>query len=226
MGISPHAAPVRNQSYEPQNGNPDRKPLWWRILEGLALVSAIAYAVLTYFMWQDSHRNFITDEQASVNIASQAMDPNTIKVGMPIEGTAIFVNDGKTTAKRILSDFRIAIQRTSEQINFEYSTPHTISRIPLMAPHNAQTIPILSEATVDSQEAQSLTKDQVDDLLSGRSYVIIYGQGTYADIFGRTHWFRYCAWRPYYSPSSYNAEACTIYNDVGDGKLPPYENKE
>lgn len=183
-----------------------------------AVSAALVYAVITFCMWRDSHNNFAIDERAWVKVNSKAMEKETIKEGGSIKGTVTISNTGKTTAKQFVSEFVILIVATAQTAPFDYTVPHTIETIPILQPNESEPALVSSNGL----NPPTLTKSQADDLLNGRAYELIYGHGSYFDIFGEKHWFRYCGWQVYYEAmGAYNAGGCSAYNDNGDGELPP-----
>jgi hypothetical protein len=71
----------------------------WKTVERLALLSGIAYAVVTYVQWKDIGNNFKMDERAWIGPAKislthlQAPDPISTSVGL--------TNFGKTPALNV-----------------------------------------------------------------------------------------------------------------------------
>jgi hypothetical protein len=76
-------------------------PRWLRIFEAIGIVSAIAYAGITGFMWRDSHKNFVIDERAWLSIENTFPVQPQVKEGLKIESIVIVKNTGKTPAKKI-----------------------------------------------------------------------------------------------------------------------------
>lgn len=184
MSANSQTKPSSQHSVESGNGEDDRKPWWWRLLEGLALGAAIVYAVLTYLMWSDSHKNFIIQERAWIKINSGAIDPKYIREGADVQTQVVLVNIGKTTAKRVVSDFSVVIEPSAAPVNFDYSGNHSKEDVPVLEPNDFQAFPVQSSSELTPPK---MTKDQAQDLLSGRSYFAVYGQGQYVDVFGKQH---------------------------------------
>jgi hypothetical protein len=72
------------------------KPLrWWKPrLETIAVFFAVGYAVVTYFQWRDSVRNFLTDERAW--IAPHGVTPHKPYIASHLAITIRYENTGKT----------------------------------------------------------------------------------------------------------------------------------
>lgn len=194
-----------------------KSPYWgWKILEGAALIAAIAYAIITWNMWRDSHKNFAVDERAWLSVESAF--PGVAKEQIPLTSDVLIRNTGKTFAKKIVSQYVILILRNTERVQFDYSRTGTGDLIGIMPPNGVAVFGVTK--SVDQPSSALLTKEQADDLVSGRSYLVVYGKGAYTDIFGETHWFRHCNWKSYYPSGTYAAPGCTRYNDAGDGEPP------
>jgi len=219
-----NSAPSLKDSYDSNNRHRYRIPRWLKdILEIGALVAGIAYAVVTYFMWRDSHRNFVIDERCWISIDGNF--PNPIKEGIPFQGSILVKNTGKTTAKQIVSEWIIAILRSADSVSFDYSQMRTTELIGVLPP-NGFTL-FTASKPVDQYTAAFLTKEQAEDLLNGRTYLVLYGRGRYNDVFGNTHWFHFCGWKDYYpGNASYKAANCVAYTDTGDGDLPDPDIKK
>jgi hypothetical protein len=68
------------------------------------------------------------------------------------------------------------------------------------------------------KESLILTRMIMDDILSLRSFVVVYGDVTYSDIFGVQHWTHYCR---YVTAPSLISEQCERYNDADQNKRQP-----
>ena len=189
--------------------------MWLRVLEALALAAAVAYAVLTYLMWQDSHHNFTIDERAWLGIMSNM--PNTVNESTPLSINITVLNTGKTVARRIYLECSVATFRNTDAVSFDYSRPHTIHDMGILSPNGFTT----GQCSTRQESIETLHKSQVDDLVNGRAYLAIFGRGKYDDIFGGTHWVQFCVWKAYFQGTgNYNAKSCTDYGDTGDGTVP------
>jgi len=129
-------------------------------------------------------------------------------------------NAGKTFAKQVLSQYVLLIPRNTESASFDYSRPDTNEIIGMMAP-NSSSVSIFQVTTLADQPlGRFFKKEEIDDLLAGRRYLVMYSRGSYWDVFGKQHWFHHGNWRSYFQASTYAASNCTLYNNMGDGPLP------
>jgi hypothetical protein len=193
-----------------------KSPHWgWKLLEGAALTAAVVYAFLTYLMWRESHQNFVVDQRGWIGAVTDF--PSVVNQGTQLQTHLNVFNHGKTPALKIHLECTVSRQTNTDIVRFDYSKIHTVSDMGMLTPNSYTTI----ECGAGEQgESDTLSKNQADDLTSGRAYLAVHGLGTYDDIFGGVHWFRFCFWRSYYSGGSYNAGSCAAFNDTGDGPLP------
>jgi len=193
-------------------------PHWgWRILEGVALVSAVAYAIITYCMWRDSHNNFLIDEQPSVYV--QFAWPQVVNEQAKFFVATRTINSGKTFAKQIRTQYVLGILSNTESPLFDFSNPDSQDITGLIPPNNSYQISqVVTRA--DQPLGRVFKKGEVEDLMAGRRYLFVVARGQYLDQFGHWHWFHHCDWKSYYQASTYAAAGCTVFNDFGDGPLP------
>ena len=68
---------------------------------------------------------------------------------------------------------------------------------------------------MDGPTFHHLTIDEPRDIFIEKLYFVLYGQATYIDIFGVSHWVRTCQMRTYGGPRPYVSTArCAAYNDA------------
>lgn len=197
-----------------------RRSRWWAVLEVAGVVAVIVYAIVTVFMWRDSHNNFIVQERAWINVESRFPD-------QPVEGSSLeadirLSNTGATPAKRVDCQFSVVLVQRNEQVPVDYSGYPRRDFMAIMTPGTSLAENVLRMGS--PEESIKLSKAEIDDLTSGRAYVAVFGRGVYYDVFGRLHWFQYCNWKAYYSGPEvmtyYPTGGCAEYNDFGDGALP------
>jgi hypothetical protein len=78
--------------------------------------TVVIYIILTYVSVETMH----VDQRAWLNVTTRAMDRETIKVGVPINGRVLLSNTGKTAAKKIFSEFEIQLLESSEAPDLGY----------------------------------------------------------------------------------------------------------
>jgi len=205
-----------------------------RLEIGVGLV-VLVYTVVSIGLWRATNhaneiasdnanridKNFTIDERPWVSADSSSPDSKSIKEGTPIVSRVTLLNSGKTFCKQLIFEFAVAITKNTNQVAFNYDTPHVRSITALLPPNTSAKITVIRSSNPVPFQPETFTKTEVDDLLNGRAYIATYGRGWYWDIFGQQHWLHYCAWQSYYPKGIYSAEGCIAYNDTGDG--PPLQ---
>ena len=186
---------------------------WWRILEGLGIVSVIAYASVTYLQWHDLRHNFEVDQRAWVKIGY--IWPN-----LTPDQTAVMngnlVNFGKSTITWLMADGIFEVVKVGDSPSFSLEQRHsTTSQAPFF-PGDSSTFPI-QLFDRQTKKPRAFTPQEIDDLTAGRAYAVTFGWIAYGDQFGH-HWYRFCGWRGYAPVGWANASKCVEWNRVGDGK--------
>jgi hypothetical protein len=62
--------------------------------------------------------------------------------------------------------------------------------------------------------SHALTHAEFEELLEGKSYIAIYAEMTYTDIFGITHWVHFCVFDSPGHKTVFGGKACSDYNQV------------
>src|SRR5260370_5659137 len=211
--VSPKVIPAPKNRNEPCQCRYEPTPRWWRIVEGVGVAAVVFYAVVTYFMWRDSHHNFVIDERAWLTFPTFSF-PDA-KEGSPIRGAVQISNIGKTIAKTVQYQFSMGIIHNNEFPKLDYSGLNTAGFSGMMAP--GVSTAVFVGRYVNEFTFSTFTQSDFEDLQSGRTFVIIYGRGRYVDIFGETHWYQVCNWHSYYGGTqSYNSTPCVAYSNTGD----------
>ena len=66
-------------------------------------------------------------------------------------------------------------------------------------------------------ELLKLSKDDISDINLGKAYVAVHGTITYDDIFGRSHWLKFCSYNsPVLTEVQDISPPCVRYNSTGD----------
>jgi hypothetical protein len=188
------------------------------ILEVAAIPFAIAYAVITFYQWQDLQKNFEADQRSWLRVLSD-INPQTIK------GNAVglhFKNFGKVVAESIVIDAVVEVVNSDSAPRLKVEPPLTRAYSGFLFPGDepaaASPVPIHPSP----QGNLPITAPEIDNLTKGKTYLAIYGVATYRDHF-RKHWTRFCYWSLQTDPlvTFYaNAKACTEWNSFGDGPPP------
>ncbi len=177
---------------------------WKTLLEIIAIPFAIGYAIVTYFQWQELHRNFTLDERAWIQIKQI---PGTTGLdfkymSLPLELT----NVGKSPARNVRILSRAEVLQRDKAPTFDYGKNDS----------QATVVGVLFQGSpqeLDWQSAHPMTELQRISIMSGQNYFVYYVLVNWEDIFGQTHATRFCA-RVVLTPGITNAKACTDYNDT------------
>jgi len=191
---------------------------WWRILEGLGIVAAIAYAILTYLQWSDLRHNFMVDERSWVKLqpAWAQFDP-THGTGLNVS----LVNAGKSTITGLYAEGVFEIVNSSDSPSFSLHKRHSTHSEVLLFPGDTSVFPIqlFDQST---KQPRTLTPDELKAMSEGNMYGAVFGWIVYFDQFGK-HWYRFCAWNGAVGvPPNSRAKSgdCVAWNRIGDGKPP------
>jgi len=221
--IASQSTPSKHATDKPTNGSENASNWWFivlHVLQFVGILAGIGYALVTYVMWRDSHNNFIVQERAWLTL--EGIFPPMPKEGNRIEIDARISNTGLTPAKKINAEFVPSVLGSNDRVPFDYSVKsRNVEIIGILPPNRFVIIPIVQWKIMP--ETLPYIKTDVDDLMNGRTYLAIYGRGTYIGIFGRSHWFRFCQWMAYNATvSAFASKECVEYNDTGDGKPPDH----
>jgi hypothetical protein len=197
------------------------RKIWYKTFDGwksrieiAAFAFGMGYAVVTFFQWRDSNRNFRTDQRAWVKlqIFPDATIPIDFTAGNVITVPVRISNVGKTVALNNKLFLFVDVLSPNQSPNLTHAGqdhafgfhshtgaffPNAFNdlRIPRINPADGKEVPTTIE------EAKDLAK-----------YVAVYGTVEYDDIFGVHHWTNFC--EPIVLAGSFNASACIDSNAV------------
>ena len=186
---------------------------WKRVLTVLVGLAGIVYAFVTYWQWRDLGHNFSIDERAWIMPIYGY--PKTLTPERTASATLMLKNVGKSPALRI--DVIASGEIVDSKLPPPLSGRHKggTLRLSTMAFPQVELDP--TEIFLGATERKFTTED-LERLMSGRAYMVVFGIIQYADQFG-DHWSRFCGWHSYRTEASYNARDCTLFNAVGDGRV-------
>jgi Cu2+-containing amine oxidase len=120
--------------------------------------------------------------------------------------------------------FVFEILSSSDSAVLTYNAPYYSEVWGIMNPTVANenpsvfAVPIIVNGV--SGVATVIDKADVEQLTSGKKYLVLWAIVSYYDFFGKQHWVKHCNWKEYYPSGKYEARTCTAYNDAGDGPPP------
>ena len=225
-GQAPIVSPSPTQSNDAQKSEDKTVPWWkrtnWKVaLEVVGIFFAIGYAIVTYLQWRDSNRNFLIEERAWLTIST--IHTPEFKDGRALQQVAqvLIANTGKTPARNATIDCAMRIMQSAEPADLRYPEPHQNIFSAIIIPNGSFTLDVPKAGTIDSTQPIPISDREVDDLISGRRYLITYCRGTFNDFFGKPHWVKTCTPTIYFhGGSTYTYRNCIASNDTGDGDLP------
>jgi hypothetical protein len=209
----PNPVHIQNDTEKYENKWPK---VLWKIFEGLGIGAVVAYSIITYYQWQDSHKDFVFTERAWLSFSGDF--PEVPKAGAPAIGYLKIKNIGKTVAKDIHYVVIFKIQPREQQAKMEYAGTGIKGFAKGLIPDDTVSIPAMRP--VEPFSAIPFSGPEVESLTSGNSLIVIYAKGTYDDVFGGRHWFHACQWHPYAGNLVFKVEDCAAYTESGDGELP------
>lgn len=226
MFVSLQTGPSPNHSNGPKH-KWYRSTKWWKgvkeSIEAAALISAIVYAGITYRQWRDAARNFRTDERAWIKIrfpvdaSGNAIYPELAQ-GKPIAIVFSLSNTGKTPSKPVRVEASAVILNADVPVPIEQlDDPNQVfgadTQFGGLFP-NDNTAPSVVYRQNRGQ-ALPMTQLEIDTLRRGDQYVAVYGIIRYDDVFGHSHWTKFCNWYSW-GIQKYNAWTCSQINGVDD----------
>jgi hypothetical protein len=195
---------------------------WWivrviwnfKFLEGVGILAVIVYAVLTYLQWKDLSHNFRIDERAWLEVRRKGDTGGMFALGTLTPGDTIqpqklvLTNIGKSPAMNIeiRSSSEIAYNEVGPTFGYEVTA---FSAAGMSFPNRPWEFPGGAYLNLD----ESLQRK----FFGGRAFLATYGTVTFNDIFGITHWAKFCVWEiaGTVEPQNFKgAKACSDYNSV------------
>lgn len=208
----------------PNNANKantaDTKPIpWWaswknwkEVLEGIGIVAAILYALVTYLQWKDLRNNFIADERSWIKLG-YTWPP--LRSNQPAMINGELINIGKSPITFLYAEGVFDIVRSENPPSFSMKRTHsTHSEAPLFpSDHSPFPIALFNQTT---KAGRAFTAEEIEGLQKGTHYAVVFGWIVYRDQF-RAHWYRFCSWNSYASsPGTARAGGCVAWNRTGD----------
>lgn len=141
----------------------------------------------------------------------------------PITSNIQFTNSGNSVARKVIAEAVIEVVKNGKSPTFDYSWDHTKLTSGLLQKNETATLPAgryAHQRTTNGSNAKilPLSHDELQQLLTGKSYIAIFARVRYWDAFGIHHWLRRCGWVAQPSPPGvswvFTAHKCTNYAEV------------
>jgi hypothetical protein len=212
VAIMPEVPPAKPKAKESNQSQYPKTPLWKIILEVSGVAILAIYTLGTYLQWNTMGHTLRAEQRAWVTIKTADASPQLAE-GRPIMAPISIVNTGKTPAKKPVLDTVVESVRNGDSPRLAYSFPHFNLTTGVVWPNDPRQFnaPLLDSAG----NAQVVTPAMSADLLSGKSFIVVYGRIEYDDVFNAKHWTQFCKFYSYTS-GNYTAEKCTDYNGIDD----------
>ncbi len=188
-----------------------KKPEHW--ISFITLIFVGIYTVVTTCMLITSKDVESKQLRAWAGIKT-VLPPDPIKIGSTLKATVVLTNAGQTPALNFKNLVSIKVLKAGIQIldpkyRIDSTTQNSLSTF---LPGNvmyATTLPV--ESINSNQGAGLLSKEDLDDIVSGRFIVYVFGRITYDDIFSFHHFTNFCM---YLKRDLINFTSCDTYNEM------------
>jgi len=183
--VPPTPANPKKAKQSGETRRPWRKRLWrWikRIflkrdrLEKIGIMAGIIYAVVTVAQWRDLRHNFEVDQRAWLKAETGL--PVTLAENMSLDKLPITIkNVGKSPALRSIADAAFDVIPRANAPSLTFDAIHTQVDIPLLFPGDDNSFPVAYRSP--SKDSTALSNTTIQDLIAGRSYLVVFSQRGY-----------------------------------------------
>ena len=200
-----------------QSAYQNQQLLWTIVAAVLLLVTAALAGWQGYLI----HTQFRKDQRAWLKVSPVSKGAITLTEGRPIPIDIRFLNMGKTPAKQIKAHVFVEVIKNGLSPAFDEwlkkPLPHDFMTTGIIFPteHSdmeAKRTRFQSGSTTIMEDFPLLPSEN-KDAIEGKSYIAIYGEARYQDVFGIDHWTRFCTWM-YLGTGVYTSYECVARNDV------------
>jgi hypothetical protein len=144
------------------------------------------------------------DEQRAWVGAVEFVRPSNLEVGKKATFNFVISNSGKTPALHVTQKIAAWPFLKGQEFHPVWTPITTESAVIVLQPGMRITI------STNEQSAPN-TETSIARLKSGEEVMYVYGQITYRDVAGRTHYSHFCA---VIAPDLITGNVCTTYNDA------------
>jgi hypothetical protein len=187
--------PDNSKECEMQEAKNKIKPSW---MAGAALIVSIL-VLLVYLAQFYIMRETMRMEQRPWLFQDLVTAPTSAKVNEPIAVDFEMINTGKTTALQV--EAMVMIGKVDYWHSSDLSQAFKVAFIQQYGNVNqgvrtANYPPVFWRKETTAGPTPVLPTDSdVNDLIEGKSFIQIWGEIDYRDVFGQQHWTRFCEWK-------------------------------
>jgi hypothetical protein len=182
--IVPQVVPTPLQSRETDQRRYTPTPRWKTLIEVVALMAGVGYAVVTYFQWRDLRNNFVIDQRAWLGISFTIEPPFMNSQGKPlylkdgeISNFAVQIqNFGRSIAKNLYGVVNFKILGTNEQLVPTYRARKPTDSATVLFPGAHLSI---GTGNLETPIPQSI----INEITGKAKTLYVFGLITYSDIF-------------------------------------------
>lgn len=196
---------------------PDQTPWWKYFAESTALVVGIVVAVIYYGQLQTMRQALAVDQRAWVGAKSFVILNPPLEANKPIQIGLDYWNFGKTPALNVSGYVQPNFVTSETKLDFsKWGEPVEAQRsvmFPGSSNHLLRTLPQYLPAYPSVSNSQGIPAPVFSELANGKSFIYIYGNLGYEDVFGFHHWTHFCL---RYSFPSNGFVYCDTFNSVDE----------
>jgi hypothetical protein len=204
----------RDGTNAPDNGQHDKDPSWIRMwswkpwkrgLTVLVWLTGIGYAIITYYLWLDSNRNFKIDQRAWLGY-QEVTDVSLTSADASSKMVIWFINTGKTPALKFKGHANTKLVYPSQTFAQEYKNPTPEPSLGYVMPGQRAHLEIGSTGPWEPLAIKALKEDRVK--------LHVFSEICYKDIFGVSHHSTFCG--HVVAPALNTVATCGAYNEPDD----------
>jgi len=144
--------------------------------------------------------------------------------GKPISVPIQFKNTGKTPAKKFQGHVVVTVLDAGQEPWFDYTSktvPRTFMEIGTIFPNAPLDLSFKAgKRQGGEKKVIDVTPSIREQITRGDLYILVYGNITYDDIFGASHWMKFCQFNGGHldisTPKTY--KKCSDYNDTDNNE--------
>jgi hypothetical protein len=189
--IPPPPPDEGTQESDHSENNPE--PWWLRPIQVLGIIAGIVYTVITWGMWNDSHRNFVIDQRPWVVGQASSVIHEVRKPGVQ---PTVIMNIGKTPARDVSITMRMEIVNVEDTPSFSYSEADSQGgRYSILYPQEGHphVLGVFERVTGTNAMDMLIWTQDLENRFNGHEIaIVIYYKVEYRDVFRTAHSGTWC----------------------------------